>query len=279
MTFYTCRGTVGIVLIGAVLGVTGCGNVVTRANPEQVTGGGKSTVVVKLTAGTLPADPLPALAVVDGEECGTVQATAALQEEGKWASAMFTANQGVENCVVTIQASVGNRSSTSRLVVNRFDPRVRIDGISAIAAILIASFAIDRVTSGLLAFAAYLRRRKPSVLRAGTREAFDALVEDERDSRVPYFVIAGVLGAVVLGWFGQVRVLGALGFLAVNPYLDALITGLVLMIGADRASDLLKRLDVPMGDSMKKSSAPIEVTGKLVLENPEGKSNSDRMMV
>jgi hypothetical protein len=258
--------------------MTGCSNVVTRVNPEQVVGGTKSTVVVKLTAGNLPVDAPPALAVVDGEECGTVPANADLQENGKWASAEFKAQQGVENCVATIQASVGGQSSTTKLVVNRFDPRVRIDGMSAIAAILIASFAIDRVTSGLLALAGYLRRRKPSLLRARTRAAYDALVEEERESRVPYFVVAALLGAVVLGWFGQVRVLGALGFLAVNPYLDALITGLVLMIGADRASDLLRRLDVPLGD-VKKSSAPIEVTGRLVLENPERKSNVDRMAV
>ena len=241
----------------------GCNRVVTRVNPEQVGGGKTAKVVVKMSGGaSLPADATPSLKVVDGEECGTVDSTAVRQDEGRWAVATFTANASVENCVATIQASVGGRSATTRAMVNRFDPRLRIDGVSAIAAILIASFAIDRVTTGILALFSWVRRR----LR-GTRDVPDLLATDG-GRRAPYFVVAGLLGAVVLGGFGDVRVLAALGFVSVNPYLDALITGLVLMVGADRASDLLQRFDVPGGGS-KKPAAPIEVTGKLVLENPD----------
>ena len=265
-------------LLGAALIAGGCSNVVTRVNPEQVAGGKTATVVVKLATRDLAADEQPTLAITDGEECGTVTATADKKENGKWAAGTFTAAAGVENCAVTILSSVGDQSATTRAVVNRFDPRVRIDGFSAIAAILIASFAIDRVTTGLLSLVAFVRRRKPGLFPARARGAADFFAE-ERDQRVPYFIVAGAIGSVVLGWFGEVRVLAALGFNAVSPYLDAVITGLVLMIGADRAADLLKKLDVPVeGAVTKKSAAPIEVTGRLVLENPEAKA-SDRMMV
>ena len=260
-----------VVAIGVA--ASACGGVVARVNPQQVGGGKTATVVVKMAGGApIPADTTPSLKIVDGEECGRVDATAAKQEDGRWAQGTFTANPAVENCVATIQASVGNKSATTRALVNRFDPRVRIDGVSAIAAILIASFAIDRVTTGTLALVSWLRRRRRRALDVPSATAADG------NQRAAYFFIAGVLGAVVLGGFGDVRVLAALGFVSVNPYLDALITGLVLMVGADRASDLLQRFDVPGAGGSKKPAAPIEVTGKLVLENPDAQ-RSDRRMV
>jgi hypothetical protein len=260
------------VVIVAVAGIaSGCRGVITRVNPEQVASGKTAEVVVKMASGApIPADATPSLKLIDGEECGTLDGTAVKQDDGRWAKGTFTASPSVENCVATIQASVGNQSATTHAMVNRFDPRVRIDGVSAIAAILIASFAIDRVTTGILAFVGWLRRRGG---HGGASTVIDA-----DHQRVTYFVIAGVLGAVVLGGFGDVRVLAALGFVSVNPYLDALITGLVLMVGADRASDLLQRLDVPGAPGMKKPTAPIEVTGKLVLENPEAQRNEQRMV-
>ena len=257
----TKRALAIVAVVGLTAVAAGCNRVVTRVNPEQVAAGKTATVVVKMANGSpLPADTTPALTLVDGEECGRIDATATKKNDGRWAAATFTAENGVENCVVTIRASVGNQSATTHALVNRFDPRVRIDGVSAIAAILIASFAIDRVTTGILALYGWLRRR------GRTR---DAPLAADSGQRVPYFIVAGVLGAVVLGGFGDVRVLAALGFVSVNPYLDALITGLVLMVGADRASDLLQRFDVPGAGGSKKPAAPIEVTGKLVLENPE----------
>jgi hypothetical protein len=265
-------------LIGAALFSAACNTIVARVNPQQVTGGKTAVVVVKRAAGKLPADQAPALSIVDGEECGTVTPTAALNQDATWASGTFSASQGVEDCAVTIRASVGNDSATTNVMVNRLDTRVRIDGVSAIAAILIASFAIDRVTTVVLSLCTFLRRRR-SKLPGWTRAASDLLAEDATEDRWPYYVIAGLLGAVVLGWFGQVRVLAALGFVSVNPILDALITGLVLMVGADRASDLLKKLDVPGGDAIKKSAPPIEVTGRLVLENPAGHAGSDQTRV
>jgi hypothetical protein len=264
MNVRVARACSAVAAVAIAAATAGCNRVVTRVNPEQVGGGRTAKVVVKMAGGaSLPADTTPTLKIVDGEECGTVDTTAVKQDDGRWAVATFTANASVENCVATIQASVGTRSSTTRALVNRFDPRLRIDGVSAIAAILIASFAIDRVTTGILAFYSWIRRR---VRR--TRDAPDPFAADG-GRRAPYFVVAGLLGAVVLGGFGDVRVLAALGFVSVNPYLDALITGLVLMVGADRASDLLQRFDVPGAGGSKKPAAPIEVTGKLVLENPD----------
>ncbi len=278
MTANLNRGLLVSALLAASLFSAACNTIVARVNPQQVAGGKPAVVVVKRTTGKLPADQEPTLAIVDGEECGTVSSTAALKDDATWASGTFNANQGVEDCAVTIRASVGNESATTNVMVNRLDTRVRIDGVSAIAAILIASFAIDRVTSVVLSLFSFLRRRR-SRLPGWTRAASDLLAEQTTEDRWPYYVIAGLLGAVVLGWFGQVRVLAALGFVSVNPILDALITGLVLMVGADRASDLLKKLDVPGGEAIKKSAPPIEVTGRLVLENPAGKAASDQMRV
>jgi hypothetical protein len=257
------RVLLALALVALVVAAGGCRRVTTRVNPERVGATGTATVVVKLANGSQVAtDVTPSLKIIDGEECGTVDATPSKRDDGRWFQGTFTASGGVENCVATIQASIGKDTATTRALVSRFDPKVRIDGVSAIAAILIASFAIDRVTTFLLFLASWVRR-------GGRRTRGSDLVADAGRQRMPYYIVAGVLGAVVLGGFGDVRVLGALGFVSVNPYLDALITGLVLMVGADRASDLLQKFDVPGAAASKKPAAPIEVTGRLVLENPD----------
>jgi hypothetical protein len=70
--------------------------------------------------------------IVDGEECGTVTKPQR-QGDGRWAQAVFTPNDKVESCVATIRASIGAQSATTRVAVNRIDPRVRIDGVSSFA--------------------------------------------------------------------------------------------------------------------------------------------------
>jgi len=79
------------------------------------------------------------------------------------------------------------------------------------------------------------------------------------------------MGVLVIGWFGQVRILGALGFNTVNAYLDMLITGFVLVGGADRTEDILRRIgasgSAAAGSTSTGASQPIEITGRLVLDD------------
>ncbi|MBI3472041.1 MAG: hypothetical protein HY013_11855 [Candidatus Solibacter usitatus] len=125
----------------------------------------------------------------------------------------------------------------------------QFDGVSAIALILIASFAIDRVVTAVL------------FLLAWVGWAPDPAV-DERKYKLIYFLLGGVLGIFVLAHFGQVRVLTALG-ITIDTYLDTGLTGIVLVGGADRIAGLLK---VPGAAPQKEEPQPMVITGKLVLE-------------
>ena len=138
----------------------------------------------------------------------------------------------------------------------------RLDGITVIAMVLIASFAIDRIVTGmlfLLSFNDRWTRRFPdpdAVMDAAER------VRARNTQKLLYYCFGGVLAVVVLGWYGKVRVLAALGF-PTNAVLDTLLTGLILVGGSDRVADLLK---MPGARAEKPEPRPITIQGTLVLE-------------
>ncbi len=141
-------------------------------------------------------------------------------------------------------------------------------GVNAIALVLIASFAIDQIVSGILFLLSYSRewnRRfpDPALLEGEGRTAA------EKKRKVVYFVFAGAIGTVVLAYFGQVRVLTSLGVPA-SPFLDVLLTGLILMGGSDRVADLLKMGGGRPDGEKTPSARPIEIRGTLTLEQPRG---------
>jgi TctA family transporter len=125
----------------------------------------------------------------------------------------------------------------------------QLDGISAIALILVVSFAIDRIVTALLFLLSFVRL-------APDRAA------DERKYKLMYYCLAGVLGIVVLAYYGQVRVLTALG-IQIEPLIDTLLTGIVLVGGADRIAEFLK---APGAAPQKQEAQPIEITGKLYFQ-------------
>ncbi len=150
---------------------------------------------------------------------------------------------------------------------------MKIDGISAIAVILIASFAIDRIVAGVLFLLSFVK---------GWRRIFPdpALLEDavararaEKKRKLVYSGLAGVLALLVVAWYGQVRILKATGF-ATAPVLDTLLTGLILMAGADRMTGLLKTLGTPAIEKPEPAARPIEITGKLILEEPAARKGA-----
>jgi TctA family transporter len=130
----------------------------------------------------------------------------------------------------------------------------QLDGVSAIAMILIGSFAIDRIVTALLFLLSFVRLAPEAAVH-------------ERRYKLIYYCLAGVLGIVVLGYYGQVRVLTALG-IRIEPLIDTLLTGIVLVGGADRIAELLK---APGAEPRKEEPQPIEITGKLVLEESAAK--------
>jgi hypothetical protein len=90
----------------------------------------------------------------------------------------------------------------------------------------------------------------------------------DRRQRLAYVLMACGLSVLVLGWFGRVRMLTAIGFAQIPPVIDTLFTGLLLVAGAERSDALLKRLGAGGEDSPSKNAArPVEITGRVVLED------------
>ena len=150
----------------------------------------------------------------------------------------------------------------------------KLDGVTAVAVVLIASFAIDRIVAGCL-FAL-------SLSKAWDRRFPDpSSLPDESDRRraekkykVVYFILAATLGVVVLAWLGNIRILSAMlhstgSTQPVNPILDTIVTGLLLTGGADRLAQFLKAPGE--AGTQRAESKPIQITGKLVLDDESGR--------
>ncbi len=146
---------------------------------------------------------------------------------------------------------------------------MKIDGVSAIAIILIASFAIDRVTRGALFLLSFVpavsgRLPDPALLEGPAR------VLAERNQKLAYFLLAGLLGVVVMCGYGRLRIFSAAGFTQIPVWLDTLATGLVLVGGADRVAALLGASG-PLGGAGRSDPQPLQISGKITLEEPPRK--------
>ncbi len=138
-----------------------------------------------------------------------------------------------------------------------------LDGIGAIALVLIASFGVDRITAGILFLLrpATSRLRLPSWISRGPDNK-------EELPRYVYLALAAIIGGVVLSYLGQVRIFHALGFNTINAILDTVLTGLIFVGGADCVGRFLNRAQ---GPDRHPDHAPIQVTGTLVLDQDGAK--------
>ena len=150
-------------------------------------------------------------------------------------------------------------------------PPVRLEGITAIAALLIASFAIDRIVAGilfLLSFSGAWNRRFPEPQLVKDDEL---RYKAEKKLKLMRTVLSALIALPLLAWYGEVRILAAVGFETVNPILDQVLTGFILIGGADRIGEVLKWGGIQGGHAgaPEKGAAqqPIEITGKLTLES------------
>ena len=141
---------------------------------------------------------------------------------------------------------------------------MKIDGVTALALVLIASFAIDRIVTAALFLASFAGVvSDPASLEPGT-----ANTRARNVYKLVYFVLAGILGVVVLAYFGNVRILRAIGLQDPNPVVDTIVTGLLLMGGAERLSGFMQ---TPGPGTENPEPKPIQITGKLIIEDAAGR--------
>ncbi|MEK6324251.1 MAG: hypothetical protein AABN33_21645 [Acidobacteriota bacterium] len=137
------------------------------------------------------------------------------------------------------------------------------DGVSVLALIVVASFVIDRVVSGVL-FVASLAHIVPDPERA---DSVTKRAGAEKMYKLVYFILAGLLVVAVLVYFPDVRILKAMGVQGITPILDKLVTGLLLVGGAERLSQFIQT----PGSGQKSESKPepplppIRIEGTLML--------------
>lgn len=144
----------------------------------------------------------------------------------------------------------------------------QIDGVSAIAVILIASFGVDRIVTGLLFTLSFIEPYRRIIPDPHSIQDSVESENAKRKQKLVYFVLAGILSGVVVAYLGNVRIFQALGF-TTNDILDSIMTGLILVAGADRIAGFSKMAGGPnVGNS---ASQPIEITGKLILEGEVAK--------
>ena len=150
-----------------------------------------------------------------------------------------------------------------------------IDPIRAIALILIGSFAIDRLVKGLFFLLSYSEDLRESL----DPEAVTDPVEKAaamRNYRLLYAVFGGYLGTVVMAGYMHIRLFAVTAesgteFIGQYPILDILLTGLVLLGGAEQLAKALGMLGGSAG-AVRDQERPVEITGRLVLEQPPGRS-------
>jgi hypothetical protein len=149
---------------------------------------------------------------------------------------------------------------------------MRLDGVSTVTAIGVASFAIDRIVTAAI----FLLSMAGVVTEPGTGPAQAAA---EKRSKLLYYLLSSLLVALFLWSYPEVGILSTLGFVPSAPapgapargLMDAFLTFIVLVGGADRISAFLK----PGKETPDKGRPqPLEVTGRLILEEPDAKKAS-----
>lgn len=141
-----------------------------------------------------------------------------------------------------------------------------IDGVTAVALLLMGSLIVDRIASGLIALLSLARFWESSFPDPAT------ISSDQRRARtlaktklvVVYYLFAILAAAGLILIFRNVHIWQALGFPQLTDQEDRIITALVMVVGAERLAHWFQLPGAPGGTQ----SSPVEVSGSLVLTEP-----------
>jgi len=148
---------------------------------------------------------------------------------------------------------------------------------NVVVLVFVVSFAIDRLVTGLLFLLSYETSWNPLArFFRDPRTVEDGLmrIKAEKLATLFYFGLSFVFAVVLLAYFGDIRILKALGY---PSSLDLIVTGIVLMGGADVLGKALETSGV--GGKQSSPPRPIEITGKLILEEPKTNTTEPRTVV
>ncbi len=137
---------------------------------------------------------------------------------------------------------------------------MKLDGVSAVALIVLAAFAVDRIVSAMLFLLLYIHILPDPGAKSGPDQ-----IAAERTYKLVYFIASLILVAVVLQMFSSIRILAAMGLRADSPLLDELLTGIVLLGGTERLGAWMQPGETESGTLS--TEQPIQVTGRLTLDD------------
>lgn len=134
-----------------------------------------------------------------------------------------------------------------------------------IAVLMIVSFAIEAVVAGLLSIV-------PATQLApgdnGGQEGAQTRADHWR--RALHFIMTLAL-ALIVSFFGGIKMFKGLGLQDVSDGWDYFLTAMLLTAGADRIAALKKQLGGPEQNNPRIHSQPVNITGKLTLDEPAPK--------
>jgi uncharacterized membrane protein YvlD (DUF360 family) len=149
-----------------------------------------------------------------------------------------------------------------------------VNATSVLILILVLCFAADRIARALLMGLAMLPAfagRFPDP--AGIEDKAEKAVA-LRKQAVAHTVIVGVLAALILWLYPQVRILGLLTGSVRLGVIDVVVSAVVIMGGSDLISRLLQVSGV--NEAMAAPGArggPVEITGKLEIDSAKAPSS------
>jgi hypothetical protein len=135
-------------------------------------------------------------------------------------------------------------------------------GVSVIAFVVLLSFAIDRVVTGILFVLSWSGQWRNLCPDPAELEDAHEKVAAVRAEKTAYFVIAGLFSIVVLNLIKE----GLFSQLGLQPgRWDMFLSALVLMGGAERVSAFSSVMH-PSAAPAAVSEPPLKITGTLMLE-------------
>src|SRR5260370_27973015 len=147
------------------------------------------------------------------------------------------------------------------------------DGINLLTMLLIAAFAIERVSAGILFLLQLFHLiGDPDLIEGGAQRA-----HAKRRYTLCHFAVSAILVIFVLLYVGDFRFLDALGLgnradlSRVPIFVDHLLLAVVLIGGAEQMSAFLKMVGAPGGSTRETGAQPLEVSGKLTIEESSAK--------
>ncbi|MDH3660926.1 MAG: hypothetical protein OEU92_13035 [Alphaproteobacteria bacterium] len=152
---------------------------------------------------------------------------------------------------------------------------MKVDAVNVVALVFFASFAIDRITRGLLFLLSLTASWRIFLPDPILEEDVEKKLYKEKKYRLVYFIIASLFSVGLLACynycydFQKIGIMYALDMNGHISILDILLTGVVLVAGSDFLGRLLEMSGAY--DKREVRDQPIEVTGTLTLEQPKRK--------